>query len=89
MPLPKGTVDALIRGAADDKAERMERGEAAEYLEVMLATGPVPVKDIMKEAKASGIAPRTLARAKAELGVKSDKAADKWYWRLLPEKPTR
>ena len=36
----------------------------------------------MNAAKALGIAKRTLDKAKAELGIKSSKVQNQWFWKL-------
>ena len=64
--------------------------ETAEYfLTEMLADGPVPAKDMLKEAKGAGISERTLERAKGKLGVRTvrkyregKRGLDGWVWEL-------
>lgn len=48
--------------------------EAKEFLLTSLADGSVPAKELIVEAKKSGISERTLKRAKDSLGVKSIRA---------------
>jgi hypothetical protein len=57
------------------------RDEAREWLKAKLDTA-MPAKVIWQQAKADGIAERTLKRAKAELGIISERLADAWVWRL-------
>jgi len=45
------------------------RTEAEEYLRDKLSAGPVPVKEVDEHARALGIAPRTLGRARKALRV--------------------
>ena len=45
------------------------RAEAIEYLRDKLSAGPVPVKEVDEHARALGIAPRTLGRARKALRV--------------------
>jgi hypothetical protein len=58
--------------------------EAKEYLRDLLAKGSVPAKDAEEGAEQNGISDRTLARAKKELGIKSDKDSfgGGWMWKL-------
>jgi archaellum biogenesis ATPase FlaH len=72
------TVDEDERGASD---------EAEDFLRELLAAGSVPAREVQREARAAGIAPRTLERAKGRLGVKStrpDGFTGPWFW-TLPE----
>ena len=49
----------------------------------MLADGLTPVKDVQKQAKDNGIAPRTLRRAGERLQViKKKGTGNAWYWKL-------
>jgi hypothetical protein len=62
--------------------------EATEFLTQALAKGARPAKDLYEQAAAMGISPRTLKRAKAQLGVKSQKGPgmdQPWEWRLPEE----
>jgi hypothetical protein len=60
--------------------------EATAFLRDALAEGPQKTEDLRKEAKAAGIADRTLRRAKEMLNVKSEKIdfAGGWCW-VLPK----
>jgi len=64
--------------------------EAREFLLERLNAGPVGADDLLEEAEQSGIAKRTLKRAKKELGIRSRKTPGKfdgrWFWEL-PTKP--
>ena len=81
--------------AADLLRADAEPDEAAGWLQELLADGAKEAKAVMKEAKAAGIAERTLNRAKAALGVitkRSTRPGEKtgpWAWSLpdsrLPE----
>jgi hypothetical protein len=61
--------------------------EAVAFLRDVLADGPVLAKELLRDAADAGIAERTLKRAKARLGVTSQKVGDRWTWRL-PEGPS-
>lgn len=58
--------------------------DAQGFLRVELATGPVRVPEVIKAARAAGIAERTLKRAKKRLGVFSRKVGGEWWWELPP-----
>jgi putative DNA primase/helicase len=62
------------------------RAEAIEYLRDRLSAGPVPVKEVDEHARALGIAPRTLWRARKALGVRTVKDGFGGGWLLsLPD----
>jgi putative DNA primase/helicase len=79
-------VETALAGP-EPPAERTEREEAADFLREVLADGPVAATDVKRQAKAAGIAERTLFRAKAGLGVKAEKSGfrDGWLWSLPPK----
>ncbi|MFP5374529.1 MAG: AAA family ATPase [Gammaproteobacteria bacterium] len=64
------------------------RGEAAEWLQDMLAGGEVPVKVLRAEATGAGLTWRTVERAKSEIGVIAERVTEgncgkgHWRWRL-------
>ena len=68
--------------------QRSAVDEAKEFLVELLTTGEQSVKVISSEAKLAGIAPRTLDRAKAALGVRSRRVGfgkkSYWVW-VLPD----
>jgi len=68
--------------AADNGAGTSELDEAIAFLKDELADGEVPAKDIYQAAQDTGIAKRTLERAKAKLQAKSRKIGDTWFWHL-------
>ena len=57
-------------------------GNAEDLLTEMLTNGAKWQKDIEREADRRGITEKTLRRAKKELGVLSDQAKGKWFWKL-------
>ena len=85
-----GVPDHLLAGdPVVTRAERSELDEAAEFLRAVLATHPVPSRQIEKDAKANGIAQRTLWRAKKTLKVNAEQMPTgaggyAWYWSLPP-----
>jgi putative DNA primase/helicase len=84
----EGTAEDLLAG--DEPASRSETHErdlAVTFLRDLLAEGPATSKQIMADAKANGIAQRTLWRAKAGLGIIAERAKGQtgaWYWMLPP-----
>ena len=61
--------------------DRRARHEAEEFLREVLADGAMPSEEVKKEAKAQGIAERTLLRAKQVLGIESEKTkTGKWIF---------
>jgi hypothetical protein len=86
-----GTAESLL--AIDEpitRAAGRERDTASTFLRTILAEGPVASKQIEADAKANGIAQRTLWRAKDDLGILTERARAQdgrpsaWYWMLPP-----
>ena len=80
-----------VPSSDEDRAERdQERGaraEARDWLREVLRPGPLPAREVMTAATKDGIAPRTLDRAKADLGVVANRvggvgAAGRWVWTM-------
>ena len=66
----EGSPEQLL--ASDDvgtRSECRERDDAVTFLRDLLRNGPVSSKQVMADAKANGIAQRTLWRAKSELEI--------------------
>jgi putative DNA primase/helicase len=80
------SADEALR-ANDGGGDPTAATEAEEFLQDKLSAGAVPAKDAEEHARAIGIAPRTLRRARKKLGVIAEKAGLKegWNWRLPPE----
>jgi hypothetical protein len=79
---PSEHTAAALLEASGPASERSALEEAAAVLDLVLADGPRPVKEVEAEAKAAGIKERTLDRAKKQLGVKAHKDgfSGGWYW---------
>ncbi len=82
------TPAALLAPDTPDE-ERITREDAESFLRELLADGPVAAKEALAEARAACISERTLNRAKAALGVKTEREGEAgrrgggtWYWRL-------
>jgi putative DNA primase/helicase len=84
-PVSVSADDALR--ATDSGVDRSAATEAEEFLRDKLSAEPVSAKEGEEHARALGIAPRTLARARKKLGVVAEKGGLKegWTWRLPPE----
>jgi putative DNA primase/helicase len=80
------SADEALR-ATESGGDRTAAAEAEEFLQDKLCQGAAPAKDCEEDARALGIAPRTLRRARKKLGVIAEKAGLKegWIWRLPPE----
>jgi putative DNA primase/helicase len=81
----EGTARELLAEPDGDSDEAgSARDNAAEFLRSTLTAGPVPTKTVEAEAKAAGIAWRTVRRASDELGVRKQKGGMDagWYWSL-------
>ncbi len=84
IPIGESPADgAALLGAGDEDA-RAERDEAVEFLRVELAEGERPAKEIQEAARAAGIGPGSLKRAKRILHIRSEKEAfqGRWVWRV-------
>jgi putative DNA primase/helicase len=62
--------------------------EAEEFLQELLADGPVPSKQVKADSKEAVIAWRTIERAKSRLGIVANKTGmdGGWMW-SLPRRP--
>jgi hypothetical protein len=82
----EGTAERLLAGdELGTRTERRERDDAVTFLRDLLREGPVPTKQIEADAKANGIAQRTLWRAKSELRIEATRSQGQrgaWYWML-------
>jgi putative DNA primase/helicase len=85
---PEPIATTADEALSDDRKSNLAAAEAEEFLQTLLADGPVPSKQIDAEAQEAGIAKQTLRRAKAKLGVKAVKGGMKegWVW-TLPKAP--
>jgi hypothetical protein len=77
-----------ILTSASDEGRGSSRKSAEEFLREILADGPVPSKDVMREARVAGISHSTLIRAKDRLGIKVRKEGQpgskdqRWVWEM-------
>ena len=82
-----GETDLRVRDImADADGDRSERDEAEEWLTSYLIdrNGEASAGDVLKAARADGIAPRTVQRARKRTGVTTAKASfgGGWVWQL-------
>jgi putative DNA primase/helicase len=80
----KITADQALALAEDRGGEiHSARREAEEFLRELLANGTIGAKEGADHARALGIAPRTLKRARKKLGVVAKKSGHEgWAWSL-------
>lgn len=87
-PAPYNAEDLLT--AAQGSEERTERSDAAEWLLDYLREGPVPQRDVIRDAKRDGHSEKTLRRAKKDYGIQAIKEGygkdGQWVWKD-PEAP--
>ena len=81
-----------LLGPGVDDGERGAMADAEMFLLEELAFGPVEVKTVRRNAREAGIADRTLDRAKAKIGVVSERVGGiagegRWTW-ALPKSAT-
>jgi hypothetical protein len=77
--LEKGLVFTEPSAQAAPDTERLR---AMRFLETVLSAGPVPAAEVGEQAHRNGFSTATLNRAKAVLGIKSDKQGNCWVWSL-------
>jgi putative DNA primase/helicase len=82
------TADQALAAAAGGSETREAGRDAEEFLREFLAGGPMPAKEGEEHARALGIAPRTLDRARKKLGVLARRKSEgkdgkgQWLWSL-------
>jgi putative DNA primase/helicase len=76
--------EALAAASANEGEEGNALCEAVEFLQNIVADGPVPQKTINADAKGNGVSERTLKRAKSKLRVVARKTGmdGGWTWEL-------
>jgi hypothetical protein len=77
------SAEEILAAAGQTLEERSAVGDARGFLRQFLAEGPRPSSDVIAEAKARGIAERTLRRAQREIAcAEKSSLAGGWVWRL-------
>tara|TARA_Y100000588_G_scaffold364221_1_gene427679 strand:- start:808 stop:2043 length:1236 start_codon:yes stop_codon:yes gene_type:complete len=79
------SIEAMMAKTSAD--EQSALADAKEFLQQVLAHGPIPTKEVQSEAEAEGVAWITVRRAAKSLGVEKykDGMNGPWYW-ALPSK---
>jgi hypothetical protein len=72
------TADELMAGEC--KASRLQ--EAISFLKEILAEGELAATEIYAMAEGEDIKKKTLLTAKNQLGVKSIRKDNRWYWQI-------
>ena len=79
-------VDISLEDAFDLRETHADRRDAAQWLQVALAPGATPASDLLEQAEANGISPRSARTALAALGGvrfrKGFGSGGTWYWAL-------
>lgn len=77
--------DLLGAAETDESDEGNAQEEASDWLSDELKHGPRSAKELKAEANKAGIAWRTVERAKAGLGIRSQKTITGWVWAMSSE----
>lgn len=81
--------DDILPAPSNHRRRAEATDEAAEWLKGVLAKGPMDAETVLEQAKAEGLADKTLRRAKKRLGVKSGRegfgAEGRFMWRLVTD----
>jgi hypothetical protein len=84
------TAEALFAASMESESSKAARKRAREFLQTALSHGAQRTKEVIDAGKACGIAPRTLERARSELGVRSQREGGRrgaWYLKLVIPEP--
>jgi putative DNA primase/helicase len=85
-PLPISAADALTAEPEPRDNDWTELGRAVQWLGELLAAGPLPARDVKRQASDCGFSLATLRRAMRALGIKPVKAGfekgGQWMWGL-------
>ena len=78
------TADQALAAMDGASENRSEKSEAIEFLQNVLANGPLPAKDVKQEAIEAGISAKSLRTAREALGIKPTKTGFEggWVWSL-------
>jgi hypothetical protein len=82
------TADEVLNETRGTKEGRTALEEAKDFLQSHLAEGAAPASDVQAAAKAAGISPASLRRARNDMGITPKKSGmtGEWRW-MLPEHP--
>jgi len=74
------TIDELLDGKKSDKGGASQLELAKAFIKGLLAHGDVPAAEVFPKGEAAGFPEATMKRAKSDLGVKSVKRGNEWFW---------
>jgi putative DNA primase/helicase len=83
------SADAALAALDNGGDNHTDKAEAIEFLTNILQGGPMPAKDVKREATEAGISGKSLRSAREALSIKPAKAGfgDGWVW-ALPKMPS-
>ena len=84
--LTQWSAETLFAASMESATAKTARKDARQFLQTYLERGPIPTTEVIDAGKAQGIAPRTLERARRELGITSERRGGRkgtWYLRLV------
>jgi putative DNA primase/helicase len=85
------TANQALAALGDNEDSRSTKAEAIEFLTDALGAGPLPAKEVKRDAAEAGISPKSLRNAREALGIKPEKAGfdGGWVWALskMPKEP--
>ena len=83
------SADQALAALDGNSENRSDKSEAVDFLKDALRDGPVPAKEMKKEAADAGISSKSLRSAREALGIKPEKAGFEggWVW-SLPKVPS-
>ena len=76
------SADEAMRASEKTPESPYALDEAVAWLQETLAAARLSSNTVWERAKQAGIAQRTLSRANAQLGIKTEKEKDGWRWSL-------
>jgi putative DNA primase/helicase len=82
------TADEILAATNDAGPHRSVKEEAADWLQALLAEGPMAAREIQAQTEAAGLSWATVRRAKDRLGIQPQRQSEggdgsgKWVWSL-------
>jgi putative DNA primase/helicase len=78
------TADQALAAMDGNGQARTDKAEASDFLQDILANGPLPAKQVKAEATEAGISAKSLRSAREALGIKPEKSGFEggWVWAL-------
>src|SRR6266851_907986 len=81
--------ELLAAQVPESQEERSKLDEAKSVVLQALAAGPMLSTELEKQAKAAGVSPASLERARQKLGVRAIRTQDRGQWCWMASLPTR